>query len=84
MSAAVPLQMAAVGEMAPYDASETMIPSPLSCSTRYGMRAATPTRETSIPSAGLWYLEMKKSACETSRRPCEYRQIAGSRKYDRL
>jgi hypothetical protein len=53
-------------ESAPYDVSETMIPRPFNCSTRYGISAATPTSDTSTPSAGLSNLRTKKSACEWS------------------
>ena len=61
------VQIAAVDEIAPYDAVETMMPSPFSCSTRYGISAATPTSATSTPSAGLSYLREKKCDWDTSR-----------------
>src|SRR3954463_7310585 len=76
--AIVPIQMAAVDEIDPYDASETMIPSPVSWSTRYGTIATTPTTDTSTPMYGLRYLALKKSDCDTSPFSVPYRQITGS------
>ena len=51
--AVVPIQMAALALIAPYDDSDTMMPRPFSCSTRYGMSAAILTTATRFPSAGL-------------------------------
>ncbi len=65
-SATLLIQIAAVADTLPYDVSETMSPSPLSCSTRYGTMATTLTSETTMPSDSLPYLLTKKSACDTS------------------
>ena len=62
-----PIQIAVVDEIAPYDAVATMMPSPLNCSTRYGISAATSTSATSTPSEGLEYLREKKCGCDISR-----------------
>src|ERR1043166_10017605 len=66
-SATDPAHTAWAGRMRPYDAPETLMPSPLSWSTRYGTRAATLTSDTSTPSARLSYLATKKSAWDTRR-----------------
>src|SRR5258706_13274044 len=84
VTSAAPIQIAAVDEIAPYDAVATMMPSPFSCSTRYGINAATPTSATSTPSAGLSYLREKKCDCDTSRWLFAKRQIGGSIQYDRM
>ena len=45
-----------------------MIPSPFSCSARYGIIAATATTETITPSARESYFATKTSACDSSLR----------------
>ena len=82
--AVVPIQMAASALMAPYDDSDTMMPSPLSCSTRYGMSAAMLTSATRVPSAGLPYACVKYSDCESTCHAVARRQIAGSSQYDMM
>src|SRR5258708_33890591 len=84
VTTAAPIQIAAVDEIAPYDAVATMMPSPFSCSTRYGINAATPTSATSTPSAGLSYFREKKCDCDTSRWLFAKRQIGGSIQYDTM
>ena len=82
--AMVPIQMAALALMAPYDDSDTMMPRPLSCRTRYGMSAAMLTTATTLPSAGLPYARVKYSDCESTFHTVPRFQIAGSSQYDMM
>src|ERR1700761_48873 len=84
VTTAAPIQTAEVDEIAPYEVVATMMPSPFSCSTRYGISAATPTSATSTPKAGLSYLRAKKCGCEISRWAFAKRQMGGSIQYDRM
>src|SRR3954451_14192096 len=67
-STTAPSQIAGVEPIDPYDVCSTMIPSPFSCSARYGIIAATATTDTRIPNARDPYADVNTSAWETSRR----------------
>src|SRR6478672_10195890 len=67
-STSAPIHTAAVAEMVPDEVAETMIPSPFSCSARYGIIAATATTDTITPSERESYFATKKSACDSSLR----------------
>src|SRR3954452_11880446 len=68
LRANAPIQIAGVDPIDPYDVCSTMIPSPFSCSARYGIIAPTATTETTTPRPREAYALVKTSACETSRR----------------
>src|SRR5690349_22437911 len=67
-STIAPIHTAAVDETVPYDVAETMIPSPFSCSARYGIIAVTATSETTMPSAREPYWLTNTSDRESSLR----------------
>src|SRR6185437_6252341 len=72
-SAMLDVHTATACVMTPPDASDTMMPSPLSCITRYGTSDARRTSATTTTSVLLSYFATKKSACDTSLRVCAYR-----------